>query len=282
MLKTNCLLMKMTSLFLNFFFLHASSLFDRKDICMKIAVCDVKERDRTVTAELLELYFSEHALSTELKFYESSTNLLYEIEDGCAYDLIFLDLFTERSVTDRPPGLDVARRLQAMHYGGHIIFLTARPDFAVESYEVGAGGYLLKPVEYDKLCMTLDRLLGTRDAETYYIRRRNGVLRIPYGDILYVESSNSKCTLYCSDGSEHVIYHHLSEIEKALNSTRFLRCHQSYLVNMDYICAADKAFLLTTGERILIRQRQLKELRQAYLSYVQRRAYQRRLAVAGQ
>ena len=65
----------------------------------------------------------------------------------------------------------------------------------------------------------------------------------------------------------YTIYKKLSEIEQALTDRRFLRCHQSFLVNMRYIAKADKQFELTTGDVVLIRQRSLREIRQTYLDY---------------
>ncbi len=41
---------------------------------------------------------------------------------------------------------------------------------------------------------------------------------------------------------------------------------------MDFIAQADRQFHLTTGESVLIRQRDLKSIRQAYLDYVQPQA----------
>lgn len=232
---------------------------------MKTAICDPDRSSRQAMAELLKLYAFEIAFSCDIDFYESGGNLLYEIEDGALFDIVFLAI-----QMDGMSGIEVARRLRRLKYTGSIIFSTTCPNFAVESYDVGAGGYLLKPLSYDKLCQTLNRILGAMITDTYPIRYRNGMVHIPYADILYVESSNSKCTLYCRDGSSYILYKHLSEIEKELCDPRFLRCHQSYLVNMDYVRAVDKGFELVTGQQILIRQRQLKTVRQSYLDYAAR------------
>jgi DNA-binding LytR/AlgR family response regulator len=82
-----------------------------------------------------------------------------------------------------------------------------------------------------------------------------------------VESRNNVCILHCSNGREYTIYKKLSEIETQLGDSRFLRCHQSYLVNMSYIAKADKQFELTTGDVVLIRQRNQKEIRSIYQAF---------------
>ena len=61
------------------------------------------------------------------------------------------------------------------------------------------------------------------------------------------------------------------EIEEELYDPRFLRCHQSYLVNMAYVQNADHQFTLFTGDIVLIRQRNLKEIRNRYLDYLKQK-----------
>lgn len=75
------------------------------------------------------------------------------------------------------------------------------------------------------------------------------VIQLPYQDILFVESQNAKCILHCRDGQTHVVYKTLNTVEGELGDRRFLRCHQSFLVNMDEILSVDQAFHLSSGGR---------------------------------
>ena len=164
-------------------------------------------------------------------------------------------------------GMDIARRLRSVGYTGKIIFLTSTAEFAVDSYEVEASGYLLKPHDYEKLRSLLDRLIDRTNIGQFQVSVRNTIYSIPFGEIVYVESRNNVCILHRSDGREYTIYKKLSEVGSQLNDSRFLRCHQSYLVNMSYIAKADKQFELTTGDVVLIRQRNQKEIRRAYQEF---------------
>ncbi len=165
-------------------------------------------------------------------------------------------------------GIDAARKIRSLHYNGQIVFLTSSPDFAVDGYDVEAAGYLLKPLSQDKLSRVMARILLNSDSGIYQVRQRSNVIQIPYHDILFVESRNSKCILHRNGGVTYTIYKHLSQIEEELSDIRFLRCHQSYLVNMDYIDQVDKQFHLNSGDTVLIRQRDLRAIRQSYLDYL--------------
>ena len=59
----------------------------------------------------------------------------------------------------------------------------------------------------------------------------------------------------------------LNEIEAELNDARFLRCHQSYLVNMNYVSEANDSFVLQNGDTVLIRAKSKRMILQKVLEY---------------
>ncbi len=229
---------------------------------MRIAICDDNQIDRDIIKDFLHTYLTEKSIPNTMTEYENGMNLICDIEEGYYYDLVFLDIFMDHIL-----GMDIARRLRSVGYTGKIIFLTSTAEFAVDSYEVEASGYLLKPHDYEKLRSLLDRLIDRTNIGQFQVSVRNTIYSIPFGEIVYVESRNNVCILHRSDGREYTIYKKLSEVGSQLNDSRFLRCHQSYLVNMSYIAKADKQFELTTGDVVLIRQRNQKEIRRAYQEF---------------
>lgn len=229
---------------------------------MRIAVCDDNQLDRDIIKDFLHTYMTEKSIPNTITEYENGMNLIYDIEEGLYYDMIFLDIFMDQIL-----GMDIARKLRNVGYTGNIVFLTSTAEFAVDSYEVEASGYLLKPHDYEKLCGLLNRIIDRTNIGHFQVSVRNTIYSIPFSEIVYVESRNNICILHRSDGSEYTIYKKLSEIELQLNESRFLRCHQSYLVNMSYISKADSQFELTTGDVVLIRQRSQKEIRRIYQEF---------------
>lgn len=63
-------------------------------------------------------------------------------------------------------GMDTARELRQSDTAVRLVFLTSSPEFALESYEVRAFDYLLKPVTYERLAQLLDELSSMRPAAT--------------------------------------------------------------------------------------------------------------------
>lgn len=65
------------------------------------------------------------------------------------------------------------------------------------------------------------------------------------------------------------MYMRLDEIEERLSGdeSRFLRCHRSYIVNMDHITAVDEQFILDNGESVLIRSKSKAQIKKRYFVY---------------
>ena len=121
----------------------------------RIVLCDDVELERQILKELLTLYFEEMGEEISVIEYESGEALITDVEEGLLEaDLLFLDIFMKNM-----NGMETARRLREMKRKGPIVFLTASPDFAIESYEVQASGYLLKPYDAEKIKELAARLL---------------------------------------------------------------------------------------------------------------------------
>ena len=147
---------------------------------MRIAVCDDSGLDRELIVSLLHLYFVNRPISNEIIQYERGIDLLHDFEDGMWFDIVFLDIYMNDLL-----GIDVAHRLRALGYRSQIIFLTATADFAVDSYEVEAVGYLLKPHSFEKISRVMDRATREMTMNTYQIKSYSKIIRVAYHEILY-------------------------------------------------------------------------------------------------
>lgn len=232
---------------------------------MKIAICDDNSLERELLLTLLQKYASSASIQCEFNLYSDGMALYYDVEDGEYYDLVFLDLFLGEYF-----GIDIAKKLRDIHFDGKIIFCTVSSDYAVEGYAVSAAGYMLKPYDISDVKRIMDRIIPDYHKEYYRVKQKSKIICIPIDKIIYIESNNTKCIIHRTQNKDYVVYKTLGEIENELSDKRFLRCHQSYLVNMNYIEEVNDVFVLTTGDEVLIRKREKKEMREAYLDYVRK------------
>lgn len=221
----------------------------------KIAICDDSKLDRQLLKVVIQTYFENNEEEFKIFEYELGDNLLDDIE----VELLFLDIIMN--------GMKIARKLRDIQFKAPIIFLTAHADYAVESYEVYAAGYLLKPYDTNKLTLLLDEVLqrSVQKRNAVKVKKQHRYLEI--NDIMYVESDKHVLNIHLKDSRVIQTTEKLSELKKTINSKRFIRCHQSYLVNMDYIKDAKTDFILSNDIRIPIRVRGRKEIIERYHKY---------------
>ena len=235
---------------------------------MLVAICDDEKAECEKVTGILAQKMRKRREPLQIVCFQQGEDLIEQYEDGRkpGYDLIFMDIFLQKE-----NGMEIVRRLRGYDRDVSVVFLTSSPDYAVESYEVWADGYLLKPVSQDKLENLLNRFMEKR-----YPRLKRSLLmvggtsgrRIAYDDILYVESQRMNLRIVCSGGEVHRIRKKLDEVQAELTQSRFLRCNQSYIVNMDYITSADTNFTMENGDKIPIKVRERKKIREQYFSYL--------------
>lgn len=236
---------------------------ERGNYMKTIVVCDDVEIERLLLKEILCQYFEEINEEVSIVEYDSGETLIADVEEGyVAMDLLFLDIYMKKL-----NGMETARKLRQIQCKVPIIFLTASPDYAIESYEVQASGYLLKSFSEEKLMKLLNRILKTDMKRRVAIKNRRQYRYPCTDDIMYIDSDKHNVTLHLSDGSDIITVDKLGEIEKRINEKRFLRCHQSYLVNMDYIKDVEDDFIMEDGTLVPIRVRGRKEILDTYYDY---------------
>ena len=89
---------------------------------MHIAVCDDSMIERKIIMNALYEYASMHSVHFDITEYDSGMNLLYDVQDGQDYNLVFLDI-----IMDEISGIDVAHRIREANSKSSIVFLTASP-----------------------------------------------------------------------------------------------------------------------------------------------------------
>ncbi len=150
------------------------------------------------------------------------------------YDVVFLDIeMPGRS------GLDLAREL-AQAGGPKVVFTTAYPQYAVEAFDVGAAGYLLKPFDEERLGKVLERL-GAR-AGPAAEPAAPAPPRIPAhrNDVTVLVAPEEVVFAYAEAEQVYLKLHRerlgcrftLRELEARLRPHGFLRVHRRFLVNL--------------------------------------------------
>jgi len=202
---------------------------------MYIAVCeDQKELAGSLRREI-ESFFEEQedVLITISEYYDGQALL-----DGDAqhpFDVIFMDI-------ELPgiSGMEAAGKLRQRGSDALIIFVTAYSEFMATSFHVEAFDFLTKPIQTTDIVRVLNRCVQKLNQQggTIVIKTGTGAAPVRLRDILYIASSKHYLNIVTRDGKTMRSMMTLNQMEDALKSySQFVRCHQSYIVNID--CVAE-------------------------------------------
>ena len=123
-----------------------------------------------------------------------------------------------------------------------ICFTSISCDFYRAAYDLYAFQYLIKPVteqDFKKMLEKAGEKFQEQRTETVLLTYRGKMIHIPCSQILYIESQGHTLLFHLKNGQIEKQNGQLSDYEVMLNSDKFLRTHQSYLVNIKNMDAVD-------------------------------------------
>ena len=117
---------------------------------MNIAIIDDIASDAEQLKRIITSYFENRQIPTEIRYFSSAEAFFDDYRPG-NFQILFLDIYM-----DGITGMEAARRIRNQSDDCILVFVTTSSEFAVESYDVNAAYYLLKPFQPEKLCQNLD------------------------------------------------------------------------------------------------------------------------------
>jgi two-component system response regulator LytT len=149
-------------------------------------------------------------------------------------------------------GIDMARLLHANKGDAapRIVFITGFDRFAVESYQVNALDYLVKPVTFEGLLAAAHKARRYFESLSHHpvssgpyglndfilLKVEHDIVRVYLKDILYIESFKDYVRIYTAiDGKVIKALTTLKSIGEKLPPNSFMRVHRSFIVSLDKI-----------------------------------------------
>lgn len=151
-------------------------------------------------------------------------------------DLIFLDLHL--------PRLKGMPFLKTLANPPAIIITTAYHQYALEGYELNVTDYLLKPFEFERFVLAINKVKKTQSErpstaqeqgiDFIFLMVQKRKVKILFSEITYVESQREYVKVNTTNKS-HLSKMSSQEMESILPSGQFKRIHRSYIISIDKI-----------------------------------------------
>lgn len=234
---------------------------------VRLAFCDDDVSALGEIQAYLDRYRVERNREILYTAFCSPLELLERIEKGERFDVLFLDILMPGQ-----NGIEAAAEIRERDSGVKIVFLTSSAEFAVQSYQVDAHFYQLKPLNWDSFSRVMDSALEKCELEReqrLLLRCRGGLASIGLGHLEYCEVIHRTLMIHLSSGKVLESSGSLDELESRLEPYGcFLRVHRSYIVNMDYVRSISyRAVVLASLTEIPIPRGKCGEIKDAFMAY---------------
>lgn len=236
---------------------------------MQVAICD----DEIIFLEQLHEMIERTGRIEKCTMFHDPEDLRSALRQGTYFDIVFMDIDWKR---DDENGIHYAAEINRVHPGTHIIFTTSYNErYSQEIFwePVNLSGYLVKPVNENNLCILLDKIekmekkLQDEKEKNLIVQYKCGSEVYSYRDIQYLESKAHQVIIHTTD-KNITVYEKLNVYEEQLHDG-FVRIHQSYLVNMQFIKRIDRKELLLQDNTVLpVSKSKYNSARDKYFAFI--------------
>lgn len=206
--------------------------------------------DEPKALEVIERYCEKSSLITLKACFREPIKAI-EYLNREKVDLVFLDI--------NMPDIDGIQLVQTLAWKPMIIFTTAYSAYAVESYNLNATDYLLKPITFERFLAAVNKAANiaaiknntARDDEaaTVFIKSGPQTYQVKVADILYLEKDGNYITVHLKD-KKILARENMSDIFDLVPASGFIRVHKSYVAAIRHITMIEAHQVIINGEKI--------------------------------
>jgi two-component system, LytTR family, response regulator len=197
-------------------------------------IVDDDEIDRLTTVAFVKNYAALHIVGV----YSSAEEVLANLGDT-KVDIAFLDVDM--------PGISGIELREKIRHIPVAIFITAFPDYAVESFELAALDFIVKPIRAERFAKTIERLIEffnirekatlldhTLGVDSIIIKEGHTQVKLQLHQILYLEALKDYTSIV-TDSGKHCVLSSIGALLKEPGFQSFIRIHKSYAVQKNFI-----------------------------------------------
>ena len=201
---------------------------------LNFVLCDDNFNAIEKLSKMLNSILISHNLKGQITYSTTNPNDLLKFVKNNPTDVLLLDIDLKSSTS----GLQIAEKIRAVDKDIYIIFVTGHFEFGMVAYRYKTFDFLQKPLTKERFEETILRLYSDIFGnKTDYIKLDNDKTVIKENTIRFIKKDGMK-VIFHTDTRDYETYSSFSKISDML-PYNFVRCHKSYIVNMDKITDID-------------------------------------------
>ncbi len=230
-----------------------------------IRVAIVEDEDKA--AKVLEKYIKQYCNKKSMDFvctrFNSGIDFISDYKP--VFDIVFMDIMLPHI-----DGMETAKKLRVFDDKVALVFITNMVQYAIKGYEVNALDFVLKPVNYFEFEMKMAKVVDyvRRNKKQFItVELEDSLKKILLSDLEYIEVINH--TLIYHKGDEFFeAKGQLKVVEQVLSKDNFVRCHNSYLVNLFHVLEVHQEHILVGKQELPLSRRKRKDFLKQLTDYL--------------
>lgn len=200
---------------------------------LNFVLCDDNELVLKRFNTMLNNIFTKYDFEAQVVFQSGNIDDVLNYLKANHTDVLILDINLKSNIT----GIELAKQVRKYNKNIYLIFTTAHLEYALLAYKLKTFDYLAKPVTQERLEETILRLIDdvTNSPKNYLFIGNKTIL--DQDKIQYIKRDGMKLVFY-TQTEEYETYSSFNKIMKSL-SNNFVRCHKSFVVNINNITNID-------------------------------------------
>ena len=195
---------------------------------LQVVVCDDNDKILDRLCKMLESISIKNNIDTNICLKTTSAEEVLEFSKKNIANVFILDIDLKTDFS----GIELAKKIRDSNKNAYIIFSTGHLEYVLMAYKVKTFDYLPKPITGEKLEETLLRLVNDMEEDSKkYIHINNVIL--DKNEINFIHRNGMKL-VFSTPHKDYEVYTSFNKLENCL-SENFVRCHKSYIVNVDKI-----------------------------------------------
>ncbi len=184
-------------------------------------------------ASMFESLFLKNNYDAQIGFKSANSSEILDYISHNHTDVLVLDINLKSDIT----GLELAEKIRKNNKDMYFIFVTGHLEYSMLAYKVKTFDYLAKPITKERLEETLERLFNDLHNSPKNYINIDSKQYVDQNDILYIKRDGMKLVFY-TKSNVYTTYSSFNKIKDCL-PVNFVRCHKSYIVNINNISNLD-------------------------------------------
>lgn len=201
---------------------------------LNFVICDDNPSILDKLSKMLEAIFINNNIDANIGLKASTGSDVINYIEHNKVDVLILDINLKSGIN----GCDIANIVRKKNKDVYLIFTTGHLEYALIAYKYKTFDYLPKPIVDEKLEETILRLMDDmKSTPSKFIRLNNNKTIINQDEINYIKKDGMKL-VFCTNSRTYETYSSFNQIKNCLPEN-FIRCHKSFIVNVDKISDID-------------------------------------------